>query len=360
MTTIFGKNAQEKSVNFGTETAIPATIIECPPIKIIGARVYKKTTDGLKALGEATIEKPGKHLRDKVKAFKKQGKKQTKTTKGSSAEGTSKSEGTKTYSKFEDLEKFKEKAVKVVLLSELQPSATGIGKKKADVAELTLNGTIEQQLAFAKEKFGKEIRINDVFEVQEFIDVRAVNKGKGFQGPVKRFGIKIQRPKAKKHRAVGSISPWHPATVMRTVPRPGQMGYHTRTEYNKRILFVENDPKTISPPQGLVNYGILKNDFIVVSGSVPGPAKRTIALRHAIRKVDKNLAKYTDLQLPYGTEEKVEAVKEEKKSEPAKEKKTEEKVEKKEEAKPEKKEVKEKVKEAKAEAKEESKGAEKK
>ncbi|MFH1390716.1 MAG: 50S ribosomal protein L3 [Candidatus Diapherotrites archaeon] len=308
MITIFGKNSHEKSVNFGVDTAIPATIIECPPIKIIGARAYKKTIDGLKVLGEATIDKPGKHLREKIKAFKKQGKKKKEA---------------KTYSKFEDLEKFKEKTVKVVLLSELQPSQTGIGKKKADVAELNLNGTVEQQLAFAKEKFGKEIRINDVFEAQEFIDVKAVNKGKGFQGPVKRFGIKIQRPKAKKHRAVGSIGPWHPATVMWTVPRPGQMGYHTRTEYNKRILFVENDPKTISPPQGLTNYGVLKSDFIVVVGSVPGPAKRTIALRHAIRKGDLNLAKYTDLQLPFGTEEKAET-----KEEPKKEKKPEHKEEK--------------------------------
>jgi len=336
MTTIFGKNAHEKSVNFGVNTAIPATIIECPPIKIIGARIYKKTTDGLKVLGEATIEKPGKHLREKIKAFKKQGKKKKEaTTKGSPAG--------KTYSKFEGLEKFKEKIVKVVLLSELQASQTGIGKKKADVAEINLNGTVEQQLAFAKEKFGKEIRINDVFEAQEFIDVKAVNKGKGFQGPVKRFGVKIQRPKAKKHRAVGSIGPWHPATVMWTVPRPGQMGYHTRTEYNKRVLFVENDSKTISPPQGLTNYGVLKSDFIVVVGSVPGPAKRTIALRHAIRKGDPNLAKYTDLQLPFGTEEKAEA-----KEEPKKEKKPEHKEEKtekketkeKEEPKPEKKEEK--------------------
>ncbi|MCR4335898.1 MAG: 50S ribosomal protein L3 [archaeon] len=304
MATIFGKNAHEKSVNFGTETAIPATIIECPPIKIIGARVYGKTTDGLKALGEATIEKPGKNLREKLKAFKKAGKKKTKATKGSSE--------TNTYSKFDDLEKFKEKAVKVVLLSELQASQTGIGKKKADVAELTLNGTIEQQFGFAKEKFGKEIRIADVFKAHEFIDVKAVNKGKGFQGPVKRFGVKIQRPKAKKHRAVGSIGPWHPATVMWTVPRPGQMGYHTRTEYNKRILFVETDPKTISPPQGLSNYGILRSDFIVVSGSIPGPAKRVIALRHGIRKVDKNLANYTDLKLSYEGEAKKE-IKEEKK-----------------------------------------------
>src|SRR5438046_1595579 len=84
-----------------------------------------------------------------------------------------------------------EKAHKIVLLVEMQPSLTAIGKKKADIFEMNIAGTLDEQFAFAKEKFGKDIKLSDVFAAQEFLDVRSVNKGKGFQGVVKRFGVKV-------------------------------------------------------------------------------------------------------------------------------------------------------------------------
>lgn len=336
MVQLFGKNAHEKSTGFGQEVSIPSTLIECPPIKIMGVRVYGKKTTGLMVLGEATIEKPGKNLRKKIKAFKKPGKKTQKT--GEKKE--------KNYTTFSDLEKLKEKANKVVLLAEVQPGSTGMGKKKPDLGEINLTGTIDEQYAFAKEKFGKELLVTEAFENNEFIDVKAVDKGKGFTGPVKRFGIKIQRPKAKKHRAVGSISPWHPATVMWTVARAGQHGYQTRTEYNKRIIIIQNNSKPFGPKGGFTNYGVVKNDYLIVTGSVPGSSKRPIALRHAIRKAKETLAKYTDIKIPFEIEEtKTEKPKEEKSVKEEKETK-EEIVEKKKEA---KEGVKETPKEKKAE-----------
>lgn len=283
MIAVFGKNAHEKSHKFGLETTIPSTIIECPPVKIVGARVYAKHAYGMNVLGEATVDKIGKHLRKKIKSFKQKGKK-------------SKSE--KKYSTFEDLEGFKSKAHKIVLLVETQPSMTGIGKKKADIFEMNISGTIDEQFAFAKEKFGKDIKLSDVFTAQEFVDVRSVNKGKGFQGVVKRFGVKVHRPKSKVRRIVGSIGPWHPPTVMWTVPRAGQMGYHTRTEYNKRVLAIDSKPELVNPASGLTNYGNVKSDFIILSGSVPGALKRPISMRHAIRVHDLQMAKYADIKLP--------------------------------------------------------------
>ncbi len=299
MTQIFAKNSREKSTGFGQEVCIPATVVECPPVKVIGVRAYKKTTYGLKVLGEATIEKPGKNLRKRIVAFKKssQKNKKTKTDKSADAENKKEESEKKAYPTLADIEKFKETAEKVVLIVEVQISATGIGKKKSDVGEISLSGSIEQQFAFAKEKFGKELRVSEIFAEDEEIDVKAITKGKGFQGPVKRFGVKIQRPKAKKQRAVGSISPWHPATVMWTVPRPGQMGYHTRTEYNKKIILIDNN-KGINPAGGFSNYGEVKNDFIVLAGSIPGPVKREIALRKAIRKVTMK-KKYADIKVSF-------------------------------------------------------------
>ncbi len=309
MASLFGKNAHDKSQSFGQETMIPTTVIECPPMKVIGARVYAKTPYGLKALGEATIEKIDRNLRRKIRAFKKKGKKRSREGKGSetgkSAEGKEKhGETGKTYLKPEDLDGFREKAAKVSLIVEAQPSLTGIGKKKADVAEVSISGSIEQQFAFAKEKFGKEIRVSEVFAQNQFVDVKAVDKGKGFQGVVKRAGVKVHRPKAKKHRYVGSIGPWHPPTVMWTVPRPGQMGYQTRTEYNKKILLIDSNAGAVNPKAGFLNYGNVKNEFVVLSGSVPGPAKRIVAMRHAVRLHNESLAKYSDLKLPSAFSEK--------------------------------------------------------
>ncbi len=294
MTAVFGKDAHAKSSTFGLEVMVPATMIECPPLKIIGVRIYGKSHYGLKVLGEATIEKPGKNLRKKIKAFKKHGKKKKEEKK---------------YSTFEDLNALKEKAVKVVLIAEIQAGETGIGKTKSDLSEVNLSGNINNQFSFAKEKFGKDLRANEVFSASEFIDVKAVDKGKGFQGPVKRAGIKVQRPKAKKHRVVGAISPWHPPTVMWTVARAGQLGYQSRTEYNKRILAVENNSELLAPPAGFQNYGVVMNDYIIVTGSVPGPAKRPISMRHGIRAIKETHAKYTDLKFSFSKYGKQETTK---------------------------------------------------
>ena len=285
MTHVFCRNAHEKSVSFGQETMVPSTVIECPPMKVIGIRAYTHTTGGEKALGEVTIDKPDKALREKIKAFKRRGKKKAKEEEAK-------------YGTVETLEKDKAKVSLVTLIVQVQPAMTGIGKKKADVAEVRIAGSIEQQFAFAKERIGKEIRIGDCFAASQFIDVRAVDKGKGFAGVVKRAHVKVHRPKSKKHRYVGSIGPWHPATVMWTVARPGQLGYQVRTEYNKRVLAVENKAEAINPVSGFGNYGMVKNDFIVLVGSVPGPAKRIVAMRPAIRINNENLAKYTDIKLP--------------------------------------------------------------
>lgn len=283
MVSVFAKNAHEKSHRFGLETMIASTVIECPPIKIVGARIYGKHSYGMNVFGEATIDKPDNNFKRKVKSFKQKGKK---------------SKEQKTYSTLEDLEQFKPKAHKLVLLAQTQPSLTGMGKKKSDIFEMNLSGTIDEQFAFAKEKFGKEIKLSEALTQNEFIDIRAVNKGKGFQGVVKRFGVKVHRPKSKTRRIVGSIGPWHPPTVMWTVARAGQMGYHTRTEFNKRVLAIESKAELVNPKAGFTNYGNVKSDFIVVAGSVAGALKRPIAMRHAMRVHDANMNKFVDIKLP--------------------------------------------------------------
>jgi len=271
MISVTGKNDQKKSKNFGQEEVHSATIIECPPIHVFGIRLYEKTTEGKKVLGEAITDKTEKHLERKIKSISKKKKKHS----------------------IEELEKKIAEADYVSLRVHTKPSETGFGKKKPDISEIRLSGEKEKQFEFAKEKLGKEIKVNEVFNETQFIDVKAVTQGKGMQGVIKRFGVKMGRPKAKKRRIVGSISPWVPSTVMYTVARPGQMGYHTRTEYNKKILLIGNGKEL----NELKNYGKTKNDFVLVAGSIPGTPKRCIALRYPIRKVEEKKMKVVDVKI---------------------------------------------------------------
>ena len=144
--------------------------------------------------------------------------------------------------------------------------------------------SVEEKFEYAKSMLGKEFAAKDVFQEGQFVDVIAVTKGKGFAGVVKRFGVKIKHHKSRKSkREVGSIGPWHPPFVMRTVPRAGQLGYFRRTVYNLRILRIGEDGSEITPKGGFTHYGVIRGNYIMLSGSTPGPPKRLIRLRHPAR-----------------------------------------------------------------------------
>ena len=270
MLQVMGKNAHKGSPSFGQEVVIPATVIECPNLKVFGIRAYGKAEIGSCALVDVLADNIDNTLTRKIvgNTKKKEGKeKKDKKT-------------------IADFEKILANIDYFTLLVHTQPKVAEF-KKTPDVSEIDIGGTKEEQLSYAKEKLGKEIEIDDIFKEGEFLDVRAVTKGKGFQGVIKRFGVKMQRPKAKKRRIVGSISPWTPSTVMFTVPRAGQMGYHNRTENNKKILKISEDVSGINPKSGYINYGNVKNKYAIIRGSLPGVSKRCLAIRKSGRPVQK-------------------------------------------------------------------------
>jgi large subunit ribosomal protein L3 len=116
------------------------------------------------------------------------------------------------------------------------------------------------------------------------LDTIAITKGKGWQGTVKRHHVKLLSHKNSKHRRmIGTAGSWHPSWVQATVPQAGQMGYHQRTEYNKRVLKVGENGEEITPAGGFPNYGVIRNSYIIVHGSIPGPVKRLIGIRDAVR-----------------------------------------------------------------------------
>jgi large subunit ribosomal protein L3 len=102
-------------------------------------------------------------------------------------------------------------------------------------------------------------------------------------GPVRRFGVKIQNRHAKqKLRHVGAIAQQVPRRVRWTARLAGQMGFQTRTELNKRVLKIGSGSEIV-PKSGFNRYGVVKSSYVMLQGSVPGPKKRLVILRNAIR-----------------------------------------------------------------------------
>ncbi len=238
------------------------TILECPPLMVYGVRTYG--TDGVaqNAIREIYVENLSKDLKRKFSTPKK------------------------SNGKLETLLKDIEKIIDLRLLVHTQPKKSGLSKKKPEVFEIPLYGSLDEKIELAKHYFGKELRISDVFSKGDFLDVISVTKGKGTQGPVKRHGVKVLHPKSEKtKRKAGNIGPWHPHYTDWRIPMMGQMGYTRRTEYNKNLLLIENDTEKITPKSGFKNYGLIKSDYVLIKGSVPGATKRLILFRPAIRKI---------------------------------------------------------------------------
>ena len=163
------------------------------------------------------------------------------------------------------------------------PGRTGLGKKMPEIFEAAIGGNKEDQMKYAQEKLGKEINVSEVFKEGQQLDIHAVSKGKGVQGPVKRFGVSLRQHKSEKGvRRVGSLGGWKAqGHIMWRVAKAGKMGYHTRTEHNKWLLKIGNGAEIIKKG-GFENYGIVKNAYILIKGSVTGPKKRIIRLNEAL------------------------------------------------------------------------------
>jgi large subunit ribosomal protein L3 len=163
----------------------------------------------------------------------------------------------------------------------MQPRLAGTGQKKPNVLEVAVaGGSIKDQFEYVKKLLGQEIRVRDIFQAGQLLDVIGVTKGKGWQGVIKRFHIPILTRKTRKRkRAVGTLGPWHPARISYTIARAGQTGFHQRTEYNKRILKIGEKTDVVTPAGGFPHYGTVRSDFLLLDGSVQGSAKRLIRLR---------------------------------------------------------------------------------
>ncbi len=255
MTHVEVNDNRPASMTKGENIMIPATVIECPPMKVAGIVFYKNSIYGPIVYSQILADKLDNDLKKVISIPKSAKKKEVKA---------------------EDCDDLK-------ILVYTQPKMTGIGKKRPELFEIGLGGKKEDKIKFATEKLGKEIFANEVLSEGQQVDVHAVSKGKGLQGPVKRDGISLKSHKSQKSRRHSVLGIEGEGKVAFGAHQDGQLGYHTRTEYNKWVMKIGTDPKDVNPKGGFVRFGNLKNQYILIKGSVPGASKRIIRINAAIR-----------------------------------------------------------------------------
>ena len=270
MTHVMAVDNRKNSPTHGLEIFVPVTVLDSPPMKVVAIRAYKKAYFGNQPFTDVFA----KDLKDDVK-------RRVDLPKNLDSD--------KYLKEVEDnISDIKE----IMLMVQTQPSLTTLEKKAADIMEIAVGGKdIKEKFEFAKKVLGKEIAPEEVLGKHKFIDVTAVTKGKGMQGIIKRIGTRIQPRKTEKGRRHGGTGgAWTPARKLWLWPLPGQMGYHTRTEYNKLVMQIGKNGSEVTPAGGFVNYGPVTGSYILLYGSVPGPTKRLIRISAARRpKADENL-----------------------------------------------------------------------
>ena len=262
MTHAFIVDYRPRSTTAGQEIQVPVTILEVPPLKVCAIRFYQDTPYGRKAVGEVWSKTLDKELSRRLPVPKDYDEKA----------GWAEAEKLQ----YDDLR----------ALAYTQPVlVSGLPKKRPELMEIRVGGgKMEDRLTYAKGVLGKAVTIKDFTKEGQMIDVSSITKGKGWQGTAKRWGTKLLMHKNSKHRRqVGTLGTKRPNYVRRSVPQGGQMGFHQRTELNKRVLKIGEKGEEVTPKGGFLHYGDLRNSYLILHGSIPGPTKRIVRLREPVR-----------------------------------------------------------------------------
>jgi len=259
-------NDEPDSPRQGMEETVPVTVLETPHVRVVALRAYEDTPYGARPLTEVwaddfhpeldrALDPPESHDADAPEE--------------------------QIRDALADCELADVRAITHTVPGDL----AGVPKKRPDVMENRIGGgSLDDRVEFGLDRVGGEYTVTDVFRAGEYADVAAVTKGKGTQGPVKRWGVQKRKGKHARQgwrRRIGNLGPWNPSRVRSTVPQQGQTGYHQRTELNKRLIDLDDGDVTVDG--GFVSYGEVDGPYALVKGSVPGPEKRLVRLRPAVR-----------------------------------------------------------------------------
>merc|ERR1712193_262875 len=283
------------------EVVDAVTILETPPMIVIGCIGYIETPRGFRTLKTIFAE----HISEECKRrFYKNWYKAKKKAFSKACRKWQDEDGQKQIEK--DFQQMKKYCKVIRIIAHTQMKLLPLRSKKSHIMEIQVNGgSISDKVDYARSTFEKPINVDSVFAKDEVIDIIGVNKGKGEKGVTSRWHTKkLPRKTHKGLRKVACIGAWHPARVAYSVARSGQKGYHHRTEINKKVYrvgkgyhtvdgkTVKNNAatevditdKSINPVGGFVHYGLVTNDFVLIKGGVIGPKKRAITLRKSLLK----------------------------------------------------------------------------
>lgn len=268
---------REKTPNHGKQLVSLGTVVATPPISVIGIRGYHNDIDGAHALFDVYSSDMPKEVSRLFTIKPKEGS-------------------------LEKAEKLLNRVSELFAVVAVMPSNAGIAQKKPYVFEVAVQGgDIKKQFDFLKDLFGKQVKVEQVFDLGSTVDVASITKGKGIEGPITRWGVKKKQHKSRKSvRALGTLGPISPSSIMYTVPRAGQRGFHQRVEYNKRIMIMSNTEKNefkINPSGGYKHYGFVNGDFVVLKGSIPGTYRRLVKFRTQVRNIPSKILKPNILEI---------------------------------------------------------------
>jgi len=275
------------------EVVDAVSIVETPPMIVVGVVGYVETPSGLRTLSTVFAE----HLSEEYKrrCYKNWYKAKKKAY-------------TKYAAKYKDgakdieheLDRIGKFCSIVRVIAHTQVKKLNLRVKKAHIMEIQVNGGADSKakVDFAKNLFEKEVPIDSVFSKDEQLDVLGVTKGKGYEGVTTRWGVtRLPRKTHRGLRKVACIGSWHPARVSTTVARAGQNGYFHRTELNKKVYRIgkagdkascqtkaDLTEKSITPMGGFVHYGEITNDWVMLKGAIVGVKKRPVILRKSLMK----------------------------------------------------------------------------
>jgi large subunit ribosomal protein L3e len=282
------------SKNHKKEILETVTIVECPPMVVVGIVGYIETPHGLRTLTTVWAE----HLSDECRRRFYKGWYKSKKKAFTKYAKLYQNDKKQIDRRIMRLKKY---ATHIRVIAHTQIRLVKLGQKKAHMMEIQVNGgkNVTQKVDFALSLFEKQVPVDHVFAQNEMIDTIAITTGHGYEGVIHRWGVtRLPRKTHRGLRKVACIGAWHPARVGFAVPRAGQHGYHHRTERNKKIYRIGKSKKAggvdtgstefditkkeITPMGGFPRYGPIREDFLMLKGCVPGPKKRVITLRKTI------------------------------------------------------------------------------
>jgi large subunit ribosomal protein L3 len=117
-------------------------------------------------------------------------------------------------------------------------------------------------------KEGDKLTVDEVFNIDQLVDVTGISKGKGFAGAVKRYGFgggPKTHGQSDRQRAPGSHGAGTtPGRVFKGARGPGHMGHRRVTSQNLKVVLVDGE-----------------RNLLGLRGAIPGPKGGIVTIKVA-------------------------------------------------------------------------------